>query len=158
PPWLFSHLEKWHHLTFLKTRDNLALLERIREGAEGDAQAKLAAFEKVVQQDLGYELYRAVEKVKVALSTQRYATFRFTDPKIEKTVEQAELEGWIKPELDAIAACVDRLLGSTHIEPAQVDRVFMTGGSSFVPAVRRIFENRFGAAKLHGGDELISIA
>lgn len=34
----------------------------------------------------------------------------------------------------------------------------MTGGSSFVPAVRRIFEQRFGAARLRGGGEFVSVA
>jgi hypothetical chaperone protein len=158
PPWLFTHLERWHHLTFLKTRENLALLERVREGAEGPARARLQAFEHVVQGDLGYQLYRAVERTKVELSTEEQATFRFDDPRIERRVARAELEGWIRPELDAIAACVDRLLARTGIEPPQVDRVFMTGGSSFVPAVRRLFVDRFGVDRLHGGDELVSIA
>jgi hypothetical chaperone protein len=39
-----------------------------------------------------------------------------------------------------------------------VDRVFLTGGSSFVPAVRRLFAERFGEAKLESGGELVSIA
>jgi hypothetical chaperone protein len=39
-----------------------------------------------------------------------------------------------------------------------VDRVFLTGGSSFVPAVRRIFETRFGPERLRSGDELVSVA
>jgi hypothetical chaperone protein len=34
----------------------------------------------------------------------------------------------------------------------------MTGGTAFVPAVRRIFETRFGMDKLRSGDELSSIA
>ena len=34
----------------------------------------------------------------------------------------------------------------------------MTGGSSFVPAVRRIFETRFGAERLRGGGEFVSVA
>jgi molecular chaperone DnaK (HSP70) len=33
-----------------------------------------------------------------------------------------------------------------------------TGGSSFVPAVRRIFEERFGREKLRGGGEFVSVA
>jgi hypothetical chaperone protein len=158
PPWLFTHLERWHHLTFLKTRENLTLLERVRDGAEGAARARLGAFERVVRDDLGYQLYRAVERTKVELSTRTHATFRFDDPRIEKTVSRAELESWIRPELEAIAACVDRLLAGSGVAPAQVDRVFMTGGSSFVPAVRRLFASRFGDHKLQGGDELISIA
>ena len=34
----------------------------------------------------------------------------------------------------------------------------MIGGIVFVPAVRRLFEQRFGADKLRSGDELMSIA
>jgi hypothetical chaperone protein len=36
--------------------------------------------------------------------------------------------------------------------------VFLTGGSSFVPAVRRIFIERFGERKVTGGEELTSVA
>jgi hypothetical chaperone protein len=36
--------------------------------------------------------------------------------------------------------------------------VFLTGGSSFVPAVRRIFESRFGADRIRAGNEFTSVA
>jgi hypothetical chaperone protein len=36
--------------------------------------------------------------------------------------------------------------------------VFLTGGTSFVPAVRRLFETRFGAEKLVAGGEFVSVA
>ena len=36
--------------------------------------------------------------------------------------------------------------------------VFLTGGSSFVPAVRRIFETRFGGARIRTGNEFTSVA
>jgi len=39
-----------------------------------------------------------------------------------------------------------------------VDRVFLTGGSSFVPAVRKIFIRRFGESRIRGGNEFTSIA
>ena len=39
-----------------------------------------------------------------------------------------------------------------------VDRVFLTGGSSLVPAVRDIFYRRFDASKIESGSELESIA
>ncbi len=38
--------------------------------------------------------------------------------------------------------------------PEAIDRVFLTGGSSFVPAVRDIFIRTFGRDKLAGGNEL----
>ena len=46
----------------------------------------------------------------------------------------------------------------TSIAATDVDRVFLTGGSSFVPAVRRIFERRFGADRIEAGNEFVSIA
>ena len=39
-----------------------------------------------------------------------------------------------------------------------VDVVFTTGGSSLVPAVRRLFERRFGADRIQAGDEFQSVA
>jgi hypothetical chaperone protein len=158
PPWLYRHLERWHHLSFLKTRENLALLERIEDGSDPAQRARVAAFRHVIDNDVGYHLYRAVERVKVELSTRPYATLRFAEPTIEKTVARDEFESWIRPELDAIAAAVDRLCAAARVEPATIDRVFMTGGSSFVPAVQRLFATRFGAGQLVGGDELTSIA
>jgi hypothetical chaperone protein len=54
--------------------------------------------------------------------------------------------------------CVDGLLASTGVAPKDVDAVFLTGGSSFVPAVRRIFQSRFGTTKIRAGHEFTSVA
>ena len=77
---------------------------------------------------------------------------------IEAPVSRADFEGWIAEELDMIADGVDRLLERTGHAHGDVDRVFLTGGSSLVPAARRIFEERFGAARLRFGGELTSVA
>jgi hypothetical chaperone protein len=39
-----------------------------------------------------------------------------------------------------------------------VDHVFLTGGTSFVPAVRRLFDRRFGAERVESGGEFVSVA
>ncbi|MEW6301437.1 MAG: Hsp70 family protein [Thermodesulfobacteriota bacterium] len=57
-----------------------------------------------------------------------------------------------------MARCVDRLLARCGVSPGDVDSVFLTGGSSFVPAVRRIFAQRFGTDRLRGGEELTTVA
>lgn len=48
------------------------------------------------------------------------------------------------------------LLAATS--PERIDRVFLTGGSSLIPAIRGLFERRFGAARIASGGELTSIA
>ena len=69
-----------------------------------------------------------------------------------------DFEAWIAEELAEIAGAVDGLLRRLDMEPRAVDRVFLTGGSSFVPSVRRLFEERFGAERLRFGDEFTSVA
>jgi hypothetical chaperone protein len=39
-----------------------------------------------------------------------------------------------------------------------IDTVFLTGGSSFIPAVRRVIEERFGRARLADRENLQSVA
>ncbi len=158
PPWLYSHLERWHHLSFLKSKETQKLLDDIQR--ECSAPEKLAALAHLIDADLGYQLYRSVEKTKLELSARADAPFAFDDDPIQirAQVARVDFEAWIADELAAIAGCVDRLLDRTGVAAAEVDRVFMTGGSSLVPSVRALFVQRFGEARLAGGDEMTSVA
>jgi hypothetical chaperone protein len=158
PSWVYADLERWHHLSFLRSPRSLGVLyETLGDALE---PAKIEALIHVVENDLGYRLYRSVEEAKTSLSVNDETVFRFDDPPavLEARVTRTDFEGWISDELAQIEQCVDRLLERTAFSSGDVDRVFMTGGSSFVPAVRRIFEERFGASKLRTGGELISVA
>jgi len=94
------------------------------------------------------------------LSRAEAAVFRFRDGsmEIEAAVTRAEFEGWIGEELEAIEGCVDGLLAASGVAAGEVDQVFLTGGTSFVPAVRRIFERRFEMERVRAGNEFTSVA
>jgi hypothetical chaperone protein len=158
PVWIFSRLLRWHHLSFLKSKKTTEMLDEILD--QSSEPAKIAALVHVIEHDLGYHLYRAVERAKVELSSQPRTRFSFHDgaAQIEATVERADFERWIGEETTSMATCVDRLLTKAGVAPGDVDRVFTTGGSSFVPAVRAIFDARFGSAKIEAGGEMISVA
>jgi hypothetical chaperone protein len=158
PVWIYKDLERWHHLSFLKSPRTLSLLHEIRDGAEDEAA--LTSLIHIVEYDLGFHLYRAVERTKRELSQAAESRFVFDDgpAKIDQRVTRADFEAWIAPEIEEIAGCVDALLTDTGTAVESVDRVFMTGGSSFVPAVRGIFADRFGEERLRAGGELISVA
>ena len=57
-----------------------------------------------------------------------------------------------------IATCVKSLFDKHNVNYNDVGSVFLTGGSSFVPYVRRFFAKTFGADKLRGGEELTTVA
>ena len=74
------------------------------------------------------------------------------------TISRANFESWIASDLARIEAALDDTLAAAGLGEKRIDRVFLTGGTSFTPAVREIFERRFGARKIETGDELLSIA
>jgi hypothetical chaperone protein len=115
---------------------------------------------ETLDENYGYRLYRSVSQLKETLSAKAEAEFRFSAGSIDITrpVPRAEFESWIAPELTLIEAAVDEALAEAGLEPDEVDRVFLTGGSSLVPAVRAIFHRRFPAERIESGGELESIA
>lgn len=158
PNWAYFKLERWHHLSFLRTKDVMNMLRSVKTQAFHPEM--IGALIDLVEEDLGYQLHRAVQKTKVDLSNQESAQFAFADGGIDlnSVVRRQDFELWIAEELEQIESCVDALLKSCAIEPRDVDMVFLTGGSSFVPAVRRIFDVRFGPERIRTGNEFTSVA
>jgi hypothetical chaperone protein len=53
---------------------------------------------------------------------------------------------------------IDQLLEKCHVTPGDINSIFMTGGTSLVPMVRRLFEGKFSPDRLRSGGELTSVA
>jgi hypothetical chaperone protein len=162
PAWIYANLERWHYLSFLRTNNVREILKSARIRAL--EPEKIQALISIIEEDLGYQLHQAVQQLKFELSRSHAAEFRFHDsphlPNIDLRihVKRSEFESWIENDLQTIEVCVDALLKTSGIDARAVDRVFLTGGSSFVPAVRRIFASRFGEDRIRGGNEFTSVA
>jgi hypothetical chaperone protein len=159
PNWLYEHLERWHYLSFLKTKKNMELLRRIRFQALEPQE--IDAFIDLVDHDLGYRLYQSIEQTKCALSDEAQTHFRFHEATvaIDKPLLRSKFEEWIDPEVSEISRCVDRLLRTCNVAAQDVDAIFMTGGSSFVPLIRKLFEHKFGSeTPIRAGQEFTSAA
>jgi hypothetical chaperone protein len=158
PSWPYERLERWHYLSFLKSPPTLDMLERIRRTAS--TPERLAAFLLLIKNELGYQLHEAVQRTKFELSIDVESEFAFESGPvtIRKKVTRADFEKWIAEELASMSGCVDRLMAASGLSFSDIDRVFLTGGSSFVPAVRQIFVDRFGDERVTGGEELTSVA
>ncbi len=158
PAWIYANLERWHYLSFLRTRnvDEILRTARLRALEPG----KIDALMTLIDEDLGYQLHQAVQRTKIALSVDETAEFRLEESGLDlrRTVSRATFETWISTELRAIEESIDELLVRTGVGAEQVDRVFLTGGTSFVPAVRRVFEARFTPGRVIVGDAFTSVA
>src|SRR5262245_11742744 len=158
PEWIYSDLSRWHYLSFLKSSDTIEMLRGIR--SQSLDPERIAALLHIVENDLGFYLHQAVQSMKVELSSELAGSFVFEDHVVRMNgkVKRSSFEKWIEPDLEKIRECVERLLHSTGLDARDVDRVFLTGGSSLVPAVRKIFEDRFDAQRIAGGSEFTSVA
>ncbi len=158
PAEYYTGLSRWHRLSLMRTPRTLREIGEVaRTAAEPERLRRLI---QVIEEELGYQLYQSVSAVKAELSRADRAVLRFEHPglHIEEEIERTAFEGWIAPELAALSAAVDRAMAMAALEPAGVDRVFLTGGTAFVPAVRRLFETRFGQERVSGGGEFVSVA
>jgi hypothetical chaperone protein len=157
PVWPYHSMMRWHHVALLNEKKTLKQLYDI--AARSLAQKKVRLLIDCIEQEMGFYIYQAVEQGKIGLSSAQQALFSFRglDEPIEEMLARTQFESWIEAELADITACCDRILETTGLKPQDIDRVFMTGGSAFVPAVRQIFAQRFGEEKLGGGAELTSV-
>ncbi|MBJ7483187.1 Hsp70 family protein [Brevundimonas sp.] len=158
PQRYYAAFARWDQLALLRaSRD----MKDIRDIARNALQPeRLFRLIEVLDDNHGYALYQAVSRLKMDLSRNEVATFRFEAGtiRIETPVARSDFEGWIAPELAAIERAVDQAIAMSHLEPHQIDRIFLTGGSSFVPAVRDIFRRRFDPNRIETGGEFESIA
>ncbi len=158
PPEYFSGFARWHLLSLMRAPRTLRSIAEVARTA--DHPERLKHLIALIEDGLGFELYQAVSGAKAALSHADRTVLRFAhkDLTIGQTITRADFESWISRDLVRLATTVDQALQAAGLPHAAVDRVFLTGGSAFVPAVRRLFAERFGAARLTGGGEFVSVA
>ncbi|MCJ9697128.1 Hsp70 family protein [Rhizobium sp. PRIMUS64] len=154
----YSSFGRWNQLSIFKTtREFEDLKKLVRTSLEPE---KLEIFIDLIDHDEGYPLYQAVSATKMALSASEEAPFDFAPLGRggHRSIKRSDFEGWIADDLARIEGALDDVLDKTETKPAEIDKVFLTGGTSFVPAVRRIFTERFERDRIESGGELLSIA
>ena len=158
PAHYYATLARWNELALMKASRDLQDLRELERSAIDPEP--LRDFITLIEDDLGFALYRAVSAAKVGLSSAEAVPFRFADGPlaIEATITRADFERWIAGDLERIGKAVDEVLAKSGLPASAVEKVFLTGGTSFVPAVQRLFADRFGAGKLTAADQFESIA
>jgi hypothetical chaperone protein len=158
PDGQFADFGDWSRLALMRNRRTMAELARLQHSAIDTAA--IGRMIAVVENELGYPLYEAVGDLKRQLSQQEQALFRFEGGglAIDAAVTRAQFEQWIAPDLLRMEQAVDSALERSGLAPAQIDHVFLTGGTSLIPAVRRMFAGKFGEGRIDSGQELTSIA
>jgi len=158
PPEYFTSFARWHRLSMMRTPRMLREIGSVARTAAHPE--RLQALIRLIEGEHGYRLYEAVAAAKMALSHQERTIlcFREAGVVIEAPISRTEFENWIAEDLSQIGSAVDAALEVAGVRANDIDRVFLTGGTSFVPAVRALFLRRFGPERVSAGDEFVSVA
>ncbi|MDQ0468979.1 Hsp70 family protein [Labrys wisconsinensis] len=158
PNHYYANLSRWHQLAMMKANGDLKGLRDLAKAALKPEQ--LDTFADIIEFDMGFALYRAVSDAKFALSSRDETQFRFAvhDTEIGARVTRRDFESWIAADVARIAGTVDEVLRRAGTAEGEIERVFLTGGTSLVPAIRRLFAERFGEERLTNTDQFESIA
>ena len=92
---------------------------------------------------------KAAFEAKIKLSTEAVAYFDIELPnggRYQREIPRAVFEQLIAPILERTAGPCKRALADAGITPEQIDEVVMVGGSSRIPAVRRLVDDLFHLA------------
>jgi hypothetical chaperone protein len=158
PKQYYAQFAKWHQLALLKSPETIRALRDLAKTSVEPEQIE-ALIETIVD-DRGFDIYRAVSDTKVALSGQASAPLRIKlgDIVIDEEVSVDDFNAWIAPDLEQIGSTIDQLMADVSMDFSEIDSVFLTGGSSFIPAVQELFAQRFGREKIADGNQFQSVA
>ena len=151
PNWLFNELRTSSSVRLLMADPGIpAILARI-----GGKAAELV--HALLYEGHAYDFYRAIEGAKIALSGSETAELSFPPLGLNVTVRRSAFEAMVRPELDMVREAIGRALDAAGIQPADVERVLMTGGSAYIPAFRADLAQTFGEDRLEQRDAFTAV-
>ncbi|MCE4068699.1 MULTISPECIES: Hsp70 family protein [Pseudomonas] len=131
------NLATWHTINAVYAQKSQLALQNMRYDIV-DATGIDRLF-KLIEQRAGHWLAMQVEASKIELSDteRRDIDLMRIEPGLVAELSRDLFEGAIAPLLERVRGSITNLLNSADLDPARVDTVFFTGGSSGVPALRQ---------------------
>lgn len=158
PNRLTTTLCDWRRISFLKgDKDEMKLINEIMK--KSNDKESIIRLNTLVTEDLGFSLFQEIEKAKIGLSNSMIENINFhkSDIEIEEKISREEFELFINNLIKKISVSVDETLYRSKLKKENIDSVFLTGGTTYVPSIRKLFIDKFGKDKVKQGDAFISV-
>jgi hypothetical chaperone protein len=158
PQFLFNTILDWQNLYKLHTEEIINWLIAM-EMSSNQPQA-IRSLRYLIQRNFGYPVVREVEAAKKRLSTDLETTIDIDKDAIQihERLERAEFAHIIERTLSTMLASIEEAEQNAGLEPGQIDCVLTTGGTSLIPAIRQMLEERYGPEKIIHRDTFTSVA
>jgi len=154
----YYELATWATINFVYTqrteREVAALV------ADSRAPEKTVRLLHTIRGRLGHRIAFAVEDAKIALSeeTQVQIPLDFLERGLAAETSQGAFDRAIAEKMHKLREIAARCVADAGVRPDQINTVFLTGGSSRVPAVRKALSGAAPSARMTSGSDLLSVA
>ncbi len=158
PQFVYNAIVDWQNLYKLNTEEIINWL--IATEVSSTQPEAIRALRTLIQLNYGYPLTRKVESAKKLLSTEWEAPIEIHREAIQihERLGRTEFTHIIEPTLDDMLSSIEEAESLAGLKASDIDCVLTTGGTSLIPAVRRMLVQRFGEEKLLHRDTFTSVA
>lgn len=158
PQFVFNTIIDWQNMYRLNTEETINWL--IAAEASSDQPERIHALRKLIQRNCGYPLSREVEAAKKRLSDVEETAIEFVRGEIQvrERIERQEFAHLIEHMLEQMLDSMCEAETAAGLRPGEIDCVLTTGGTSLIPAVRRMLARRYGEGRLQHRDTFTSVA
>lgn len=158
PNHIMTTLQDWYKISSLFRDIHIyELINKLLLWADDtDAIKRLKA---LIEENLGFSLYRAIERAKCELSNKEQTCIRFNESiiKINELISRKEFNEMILNHINKLDNVLCELLNQAGIQFSDIDSVFLTGGTSYIPKIIDLFVNKFGSKKIKFGNRFSSV-
>lgn len=160
PPSLIEKLNMPAWIAHLKERDSFAFIQELKKCAMGpEDKRQIDQLIVLIEDQQIFPFFENIESAKRQLSSDASTQFEFHYPGIDVSdkILRTSFEQWSHPVYEKIFEALDRTFETSGVRPEDVDRICLTGGTAYVPAIRQEFVRRFGADKLQSQSAFHSV-
>ncbi len=157
PPDFLDKLRTWQTMPDLSRPEPLHKIRKYQKSS--DNPAAMLALETLVTQNVGFKLFREIERTKRTLTDAVIARldFEYEQIHIHERMLRRAFEALIAEELATVEREVQQVLVEAGLRADQIDVVLRTGGTSLVPAFVELLGRTFGYDALRDMDPITSV-
>jgi len=156
-PALYSDFSEWHKFQKMYDPKVLNSIEKfIYMSYDKD---KISRLLELIKEGLYFSFSEKIIDAKVDLSFNESTKINMNmfDKPFEEPISQEAFNMVIAHHTQKIKSTLDETMAMANIDYEQIDRVFLTGGSTLVPAVSNIYKELFSEEKLVHTDVFSSV-
>jgi hypothetical chaperone protein len=124
-----------------QNRYTTPLKQRIEFGDE--AAVKFQRLYDLIKNNYSYLVFQCLKDLKATLSSETVARLDIPELDIEIDVSREQFESMIGTVLSQLDQAIDEVLEKAHMDSSRIQLVIRTGGSSLIPAVKRLLDSKF---------------